>query len=157
MARIDLDLDTVNEVGEFNTPVPPGNYVSQAIDSDVKPVSSGRGVRAAYSFEILEGEYKGRKFFDGFNFVHEDKKTQEIGAGRLKKLCSACHFSGKLQDTSAIHKVPFIAKLRVKEAEGNYGAKNEVADYLPMKNNINTQEQKVTGQVTPIETDDIPF
>lgn len=131
MAMIDVNLENTQEVGEFSGgPVPPGHYAAMAVSSEIKPVASGRGMRAAFEFEILEGEFKGRKFFDGFNFQHEDQKTQNIGKGRLKRLCAACKFMGQLTDTGLLHRIPFIAKLKVKPGEGEWGPRNEVADYL---------------------------
>ncbi|HEX4918067.1 MAG TPA: DUF669 domain-containing protein, partial [Limnobacter sp.] len=41
--------------------LPAGKYIAAIVDNEIKPTKSGTGERLNLTFEILEGEHKGRK------------------------------------------------------------------------------------------------
>ena len=67
--------------------VPPGEYIAQIVKSDLQPTKSGHGQRLSLELDILEGEYQGRKLFDGLNIVNQSAQAQEIGQRTLSAIC----------------------------------------------------------------------
>lgn len=90
-------------------------------DSSVKR-SDGK-VMISLTFTITEGEYEGRKIFENVNYVNPSEKAQLISRENLKRLCDGTGVS-QLADTSDLHDKPFVAKIKVEEAKGQYEARN---------------------------------
>ena len=154
---LNINLDETNEVGELSGgPLPPGLYTAMAVEASEGPNKKGTGRRAEYRFEVLDGPHKGRKFFEGFNWQHQDPKTQNIGKGQLKRFASAVGVGGILTDVNLLVRKPFIAKLRVKEEQGEYKAKNEVADFLPLDLSSPLAKETPAHIAAGVTDDDLP-
>jgi hypothetical protein len=65
-------------------PVPNGKYRAHIVDSEVKPTKDGRGKYLQLEWEILDGEYKGRKIWDRLNIVNPSETSQKIGRCGLR-------------------------------------------------------------------------
>ena len=48
-------------------PIPDGKYISHIIESDLQPLKSGNGEALKLVFEVLDGEFKGRKVIERMN------------------------------------------------------------------------------------------
>jgi hypothetical protein len=108
MGNLTFDANQV-EPTSFE-PVPVGKYVAAITETEIKQTKAGNGKYIAFTLEILEGDYKGRKVWGNLNIQNPSAKAQQIGLGQLSAICRAC---GKLNlsDTSELHGVPFIAKI----------------------------------------------
>jgi len=91
--------------------LPPGKYVAQIIDSEMKATQSG-GKMLALTLEILEGEHARRRVWDNLNLVNQSEKTVEIAR---RTLSAICHAVGRLQvaDTVDLHHRPLMITLAV--------------------------------------------
>lgn len=69
--------------------LPAAWYPVAITDGEVKVNDGGNGRRLAITWTVLEGQYKGRKVFDGFNFIHSNPQAQEIGQRDLSAICHA--------------------------------------------------------------------
>ncbi len=157
MATMNVNLDDTQEVGEMSGGLlPPGLYTAMATEATEGPNKKGTGRIASYTFEVLDGPNKGRKFFGGFNHQHENPQTQNIGKGQLKRFASAVGVTGVLTDPNMLVRKPFIAKLKVKEAQGEWKAKNEVADYLPLDLSSPLAKEKNENIAAGVTDDDMP-
>jgi hypothetical protein len=106
--------------------LPVGDYRAMIIESDVKPTSSGNGgERISLTWEIIEGDYAGRKVFHGINFKNPNQKAEQIGRAELKQVCQAV---GKLTfaDTEELHGIQAIITLKIKPGDAQYEARNEI-------------------------------
>lgn len=138
-----FDASTVEPRTAFDV-VPPGDYVAQIVKSDLQPTKNGQGQRLSLELDILEGQYQGRKLFDGLNIVHANPQAQEIGQ---RTLSAICHAIGKLQvrDSEELHLKPMKVKVKVKPPEGQYGEKNEISSYA----SLNGQKPGTVPQARP--------
>lgn len=108
-------------------PVPAGQYRVHAVESGVKPTKDGKGRYLEIVFQVLDGEYKGRKIWDRLNIVNPNQKTQEIAQRTLSAICHAVGVL-KLGNSSQLHHIPLLVRVKVTEDPG-YGPKNEVTRY----------------------------
>lgn len=127
MASINFDASTVAPQASSG-PVPAGTYLAQCVDSDVQPLKSGNGTGLKLTFEIIDGQYKGRRIWENLNIQHSNEDTQRIAQSQLSALCHAVNVI-KLQDTAALHHKPVTIKVVVREAKGEYQASNNIKGY----------------------------
>jgi len=109
-------------------PIPAGTYLAHITESDVQLLKSGNGTGLKLTFEIIDGQYKGRRVWDNLNIKHTNDETQRIAQSQLSALCHAVNVI-KLQDTAALHMKPVNIKVVVREAQGQYQASNNIKGY----------------------------
>lgn len=114
-------------------PIPAGWYLAQITDSNVNPAKSGNGMRMSLTFDIIDGQFKGRKIFTGLNVQHVDPETERISQEQLGNLMHAIGVID-LKDTAQLHMKPVMIKVKVREAKGGYDASNDVSGYKPATN-----------------------
>jgi hypothetical protein len=127
MAQFNFDASQVAPQAATG-PVPAGNYLAHITESDVQPLKSGKGTGLKLTFEIIDGQYKGRRVWENLNIQHENEDTQRIAQSQLSALCHAVNVI-KLQDTAALHLKPVNIKVVVREAQGQYQASNNIKGY----------------------------
>ena len=127
MAHFNFDASQVAPQAS-NGPIPAGTYLAHITESDVAPLRSGNGTGLKLTFEIIDGQYKGRKVWDNLNIQHSNEDTQRIAQSQLSALCHAVNVI-KLQDTAALHMKPVNIKVVVREAKGEYQASNNIKGY----------------------------
>ena len=127
MAHFSFDASTVAPQA-VTGPIPAGTYLAHCIESDVAPLKSGNGTGLKMTFEILDGQYKGRRIWENLNIQHTNEDTQRIAQSQLSALCHAVNVI-KLEDTAALHFKPVKVKVVVREAQGQYQASNNVKGY----------------------------
>ena len=67
MAQLNFNAAEVKPIGD-NEPVPAAEYTVIMVESEMKPANKDPdSYYLACSYEIVEGEYKGRKVFDNLN------------------------------------------------------------------------------------------
>lgn len=129
MAQIMFDATQVAPQ-ESLSPIPAGTYVAHIIDSEVRPLKSGMGQALALTFEVLDGQYRGRKVFTQLNVQHRGSPDAErIAQAQLSALC---HATGvlKLADSTQLHMKPVRIRVKIrKDASGQYGDRNDVTGY----------------------------
>src|SRR5690348_7203685 len=79
-------------------PVPANWYRAHIVASEVKPTKSGGGNYLQLEFDILDGEFKGRKFWDRLNIQNANQTAQEIAQ---RALSAVCHATGVLRLTNS--------------------------------------------------------
>ena len=132
MARLNeaFDATTVEPNKPFEL-LPPGRYVVQIVNSEMRPTKDGMGQLLWLELDILEGECAGRKLFDRLNLVNANPTTVEIAQ---RTLSAICHAVGKMQvdDSEQLHLIPLIADVRVQPPKNGYDAQNTLR-YLPLE------------------------
>lgn len=128
MAQLDFDARTVAPDQGQQDPVPAGWYKVVIDKSELKPTKDGTGQRLELQFKIIDGQFTGRKIFEGLNLVNANAVAQEIA---YKQLSAICHAVNVLvaQDSTQLHNIPLQVKVSLKPAQGQYEAKNEIKAY----------------------------
>jgi hypothetical protein len=112
MARLNEAFDaTTVEPNKPLEPLPPGRYVVQIVNSEMRPTKDGMGQLLWLELDVLEGEYAGRKLFDRLNLVNANPTTVEIAQ---RTLSAICHAVGKMQvdDSEQLHLIPLMPTSR---------------------------------------------
>ena len=127
MAQFNFDASQVAPQ-QSTGPLPAGTYLAHITESDVQPLKSGNGEGLKLTFEIIEGQFKGRRVWENLNIRHANEDTQRIAQSQLSALCHAVNVI-KLMDTAALHFKPVKINVTVREAQGMYKASNNIKGY----------------------------
>ena len=131
-------------------PFPDGNYCLQAIESEIKPTSKGTGTMLNLILEVIEGEYKGRRVYEGINIQNNSAAAQQIGQKQLSALCHACGHLKAVTDSNELHYKPFWATIGTKiDDSGKYKPKNVVKKYLFENGNVPAGAAPATPAIPP--------
>jgi hypothetical protein len=115
---------------EPNAPLealPPGDYVAQIVQSEMRVTKAGTGQMLWLDMEVLEGPLKGRHVYDQLNLINPNPTAEEIAH---RTLSAICHAVGKLQvsDSEELHFLPLLVRVAVQP-----NGYNEVKGYKPVK------------------------
>ena len=129
MARLYEAFDATSV--EPNKPfelLPPGRYVVQIVNSEMRPTKDGMGQLLWLELDVLEGACAGRKLFDRLNLVNANPTTVEIA----QRPCRRSAMVGKMQvDDQSSFTVPLIADMRAAAEEQL--RRPERLRYLPLE------------------------
>jgi hypothetical protein len=131
MAQLNFDASQVEPDAGFET-IPAGWYNVMVDQSEIKPTKAGDGHYLEVRYNVIDGQYKGRKLFDRFNIRNSNPTAQEIG---YKQLSALAHAVGILhvQDSQQLHGIPLKVKVKVRKGDGQYEDSNEITS----RKNIN--------------------
>jgi hypothetical protein len=125
-----FDASTVEDRQSFD-PLPNGEYTAVITESEAKPTKAGTGTRLNFTFEVVDGEFKGRKLWAGINYLNPNPVAQEIGERELAEICKAVNVT-QPPDTNALHGIPLTIKVAVVNDDYRGGMKNEIKAYKPL-------------------------
>lgn len=121
------DFDASSKDYDQDATIPAGWYTVAITKAEMKPTNKG-GERLAMEVEILDGQYKGRKVFPGFNLRNPNPKAVEIAKKELAALCRALGIVHPKNESELMRK-PVQAKLAVRPETSEFPAQNEVKDW----------------------------
>ena len=127
MAMLNFDASQVAPKAPM-TPVPAGTYLAHIIESDIVPTKAGDGQRLKLTFEILDGQLKGRRIWEGLNIQHANGEAQRIAQSDLSAICHAVGVI-KPQQTEELHFKPVKINVAIRPASGQYGDQNVIKGY----------------------------
>lgn len=145
MAQLQFDASAVQPDTGTPDAIPAGYYNVMVDDSDVKPTAAGDGAYLQVRYNVLDGQYAGRKLFDRFNVQNPNPVAQEIGYKQLSALAHAVNVL-HIQDSAQLHGIPLQVKVKIRAAKGDYEASNEITGRYPAGTNAVGSTQSVPGQ-----------
>lgn len=126
MAFLSFNATQVQPQASFD-PIPSGKYICQIVESEITPTKAGTGQKLVLTWEVLDGEFKGRKVWDSLNISNPSKRAEQISQAALSAICHAAGVL-QLQDSAQLHNKPMRIRVNVKKSEG-YEPSNEVKGY----------------------------
>jgi hypothetical protein len=96
-------------------------------ESDVKETKRGDGQYLKLTFEIIEGDYAGRRIWSNLNLVNPNEKAVEIAQRELAGICKACGFSETPEDSMELHGIPMEATVKIQPGSGDFGPSNTIS------------------------------
>lgn len=136
MAQLNFDARTVAPDPGTPEPLPAGWYNVVMVQSELKPTSDGHGQRLAIVFQVIDGQYAGRKIFEGLNLVNANAAAQEIAYKQLSAIGHAVNHV-QIGDSSELHNKPLKVKVKLKPATGGYEAGNSISAYKNINEVVN--------------------
>jgi hypothetical protein len=110
--------------------LPAGDYKAQIISSEISATKAGDGQRLNLTYEVTDGPFAKRQFWQGLNIVNPNAQAQAISERELKKITSALGL-GAISDSDVLHFKPMIVTLAIEDG-GAYRDKNIVKNNKPL-------------------------
>lgn len=129
-----FDASQVPEQQDFSA-LPEGQYVAIITASEMKPTKNGNGQYLQFTFEVLDGQHKGRNLWARLNLQNPSQKAMDIAKIELGAICRAVGII-KPGDSSELHNKPILLTVEV-----------EIDERGKQGNNITKYES--AGQMTP--------
>jgi hypothetical protein len=109
-------------------PVPAGKYLAIITESQQKPTKSGVGTYLQFTFQILEGEYKGRLAWARLNLDNPNATTMKIARAELSAICRAVGVMAP-KDSAELHNLPLIITVAQKPRQDTHELGNVITGY----------------------------
>jgi len=129
-------------------PVPADKYLAIITDSEMKVTKNGDGRFLELTFEVIEGEYKGRKVWARLNLENPNPLTVKIARAELSAICRAVGVMTP-RDSVELHNLPLLVTVKVKKREDTGDLTNEIKGYA--------KKEAATGQPQQAATDTPPW
>ncbi len=142
--------------------IPEGTYTLCLVTGEEKEAKNG-GSYLNCEFEVVDGQFAGRKFYDMLGLWLPSEKAVEIAKGTLSAICRACK-KPTVEDTDELIGIPFQAKVRV--VSDSYGEKNRLGQIVEKKAATQAAKPQAAAAGTAssrkpahqtIEDDECPF
>jgi len=136
----------VDPTTEFDA-IPAGKYLALITESEMKPTKTNTGHFLQLTFEVLEGEYKGRKLWARLNLDNPNETAVKIARAELSAICRA---TGIMQpkDSCELHNLPLEITVRCKKREDTGDITNEIKGYAK-KEAASGQPQQAANSTPP--------
>jgi hypothetical protein len=152
--------DTPNEKkSKAPEALPKGFYRVMISESEGKDTKAGTGRYLLVTFDVIEGDFKGRKIWHMFNVQNRSEQAQAIGRGQMKALLEAIGHNAPLQYENDFHRVVQDKVLIVATGASSKGQDGEertrVKDFSPDGDLTSAEMTPTTGLAAGL--DEIPF
>jgi len=125
-------------------PLPAGKYLACITESEMKATKKGAGQFLNLTFEIIEGESKGRKVWARLNLKNPNPQAEQIARGQLSALCRAVGVMTP-RDSVELHNLPLVITVKVKKREDTGDLQNEVSGYAKKEAAAGQPQQAATN------------
>ena len=126
MAQLHFNASDVKD----DDPIKPGDYECQITGTELKQTKRGDGQYLELKVQVVEeGDEQGRMVWQRLNIVNPNKVAEQIAHRELAQLCKAVDIL-ELDDSDELVGVPFVARIAIQPAKGDYGPSNTIKKYL---------------------------
>jgi hypothetical protein len=128
----DLQGFNANEVEPLPEwgPLPVGEYTVAVVESQMRPNRSGVGSHLELTFQVLEGEFKGRLLWERLSLQHANEQAVKIARARLASLCRAVSVPTP-QDSTELHNLPLVIRTGLRRRDDTHELATVIRDYKP--------------------------
>ena len=132
MAQFSFDTGSVEKRENNYELLPLGWYTAQITNSEIRTLNSGNGQGLKLTFDIIDGQHRGRKVWTTLNVRHTKPDTERWAQQSLRELMESIGLA-RFSDTTELHNKPLQIKVKVrKDDTGMYDDQNDVAGYKPL-------------------------
>ena len=141
-----FNANQVEPTTEFEA-IPAGKYLAMITESEMKPTKSGSGSYLQLTFQILEGEYKGRFVWARLNLNNANGTAVQIARSELSAICRAVGVMTP-SDSVELHNLPLLITVKCKKREDTGDVSNEIKGYAK-REAANGQPQQAATSTPP--------
>jgi hypothetical protein len=123
----DFNANEVEPSADFE-PIPAGKYLAVITESEVKPNKAGTGSYLQFTFQIIEGEYKGRFLWSRLNLDNPNETAVKIARAELSSICRAVGVMAP-KDSIELHDLPLVISVKCKKRKDTDEVVNEIKGY----------------------------
>jgi hypothetical protein len=127
MATLNFNANEVDPAVGFD-PVPAGRYVAVITESELKPTKAGTGSYLQLTFQIIEGEFKGRLLWARLNLDNPSEMAVKIARAELSAICRAVNVMAP-KDSLELHNLPLTISVGCKKRDDTGEITNEIKGY----------------------------
>jgi len=138
-----FDANNVDPSKEFE-PVPAGKYLAMITESEFKPTKAGGGSYLQLTFQILEGDFKGRFVWARLNLDNANAKTVAFARAELSAVCRAVGVMTP-KDSVELHNLPLVITVRCKKRKDTDEITNEIKGYAKREAAAGQPQQATTS------------
>lgn len=110
MANLNGSYDPNAEAQQDIGAIPSGEYLAQIVDSDMKPTKNNDGEYLELEYNVMDGEYKGRKVWARLNLSSPSQKAQEIANRQFASIREATGVANP-RDSQELHYKPHVIRV----------------------------------------------
>ncbi|MCX5682321.1 MAG: DUF669 domain-containing protein, partial [Planctomycetota bacterium] len=99
-------------------PLPAGKYLACIVESEMKATKNGAGQFLNLTFQVLDGEFKGRKVWARLNLKNPNPQAEQIARGQLSALCRAIGVMTP-RESCELHNLPLTLSVSLKKRTDN--------------------------------------
>jgi len=148
LSGYNFDASTIEPSSSYD-PIPAGWYQAIISNSEMKPTRDGYGEYLSLTLQVIEGQYSNRLVFARLNLKNANDKAVDIARKDLAAICRAVGVMSP-QSSEELHDKPLMIKVKVRAAQGEYDASNDVAGYKGVDGNTSAPvQQKQAAPATP--------
>jgi len=130
--------------------LPAGEYTAMIVSSEKK--QSNNKPQNSYlklEWEVLEGQYRGRKIFENINLWNDNQQAVEIARKAIDSIYAACGKLNGVKNSEELHRIPMVLKLTVKDGKDGYEASNSIKKHSPMTGGQPVQQAQPASGTMP--------
>lgn len=146
MPAFEFNADDVEPRSGFD-PLPAGKYKAVITESEEKQTKAGTGSYMQFTFEVIDGDHKGRKLWARLNLNNPSDVAVGIARSELSAICRAVNVR-QLRDTQQLHDLPMLIKVTAKK-DGDGEVRNEIKGYEPPNGGGGNGASGTTGSGVP--------
>jgi len=141
-----FDANTVEPAAGFE-PLPAAKYLAAITESEMKPTKGGTGKYLELTFQIVEGQYKGRLVWARLNLENPSAVAVKIAKGELSAICRAVGVMTP-KDSAELHNLPLQITVGCRKRADTGELTNEVKGYAKKEAAVG-QPQQATSATPP--------
>ena len=129
-------------------PIPAGKYVALITESELKPTKAGTGHYLQLTFQVQDGEYKGRILWSRLNLDNPNATAVQIARSELSAICRAV---GVLEpkDSVELHNLPLVIDVKCRKRTDTDEITNEIGGYAKRETTARATKASAAGAVAP--------
>lgn len=128
MAQLNnFDANQIDPAVQFD-PLPAGRYAAIITESEMKPTKAGNGQYLQLTFQVIEGEFRGRFVWARLNLENESAMAVKIARGELSSICRAVNVM-QPRDSVELHGVPLEITVGLKRRDDSGEFTNVIKGY----------------------------
>jgi hypothetical protein len=141
-----FNANNVDPAVDFEA-IPANKYLAIITASEMKDTKSGTGQFLELTFQIIDGEYKGRLLWARLNLDNPNEVAVKIAQAELSGICRAV---GVMQprDSAELHNLPLVITVKVVKRQDNGELGNEIRGYAK-KEAASGQPQQAASSTPP--------
>jgi hypothetical protein len=141
-----FNANNVDPAVDFEA-IPANKYLAIITASEMKDTRAGTGQFLELTFQIIDGEYKGRLLWARLNLDNPSEVAVKIAQAELSGICRAV---GVMQprDSSELHNLPLVITVKVVKRQDNGELGNEIRGYAK-KEAASGQPQQAASSTPP--------
>ena len=109
-------------------PIPDGKYLAAITESEQKATKSGVGQYLQLTFQVLDGEFKGRLLWARLNLDNPNATTVKIARAELSAICRAVGVLAP-KDSVELHNIPLVITVSHKKRKDTAELTNAITGY----------------------------